>query len=149
MRKEPKKPTTFCVACDGEGIGGDYVPELEGEGEDRECESCKGTGRFELPCKFEVCPHCEGKGTSSAHLGAYTASEWAEQDDEWKEDYLAGRYDESCPECNGLRVVSVVDRPRCVPAQLEAYDRECQERDEDRRTRAMESGWGYDSGCGF
>lgn len=34
-----------CKACAGEGIAGEYVPELCGEGEDRTCEACDGTGQ--------------------------------------------------------------------------------------------------------
>ena len=145
-KSNPKLPSVTCTACEGDGIGGgEYVPELCGEGEDTECQACKGRGTVNLPYFFEVCPQCEGSGTSSAYLGAYTASEWAEQDDEFKEDYIAGRYDRTCQTCNGLRVVAEVDREQC-PADLlkrwdeaEAFDAEC------RRTQRMES----DSGCSF
>lgn len=58
--------------------------------------------------KFEVCPECEGHGTSSAHLGSFTASEFAEQfDEDEARDYFAGAYDRKCEYCNGDRVVKV------------------------------------------
>jgi len=149
MKREPAKPTVPCAACDGEGISGEYVPELCGEGEDQPCGACNGTGNVELPCKYEVCPQCEGRGTSSAYLGAFTSEDWRELDDDFKEDYLAGRYDRACEACHGLRVVLEVDRARCPAPLLNRYDEIQQEEAEDRRMRAAESGWGYDSGYGF
>lgn len=77
-----------------------------------------------LPFKFEVCDQCEGRGTSSAYLGAFTQDEWAEQDDDFKEDYIAGRYDRPCETCGGKRVVPVVDEDRCKPELLAEYRRQ-------------------------
>jgi hypothetical protein len=54
---------------------------------------------------YAVCPDCEGHGTSSAHLGAFTSDEWDQMDYEWRDDYVAGRFDRACPTCNGKRVV--------------------------------------------
>lgn len=56
--------------------------------------------------KFIVCPECEGTGSSSAYLGAFTSEEMWEQGDEFVEDYIAGRYDRNCDECKGQRVVA-------------------------------------------
>lgn len=56
--------------------------------------------------KYQVCPTCEGEGQSSAYLGAFTASEMEEQGPEFMEDYIAGRYDRPCDECQGRRVVT-------------------------------------------
>jgi hypothetical protein len=98
-----------------------------------------------LPTRFEVCPQCEGRGTSSAYLGVFTASEWAEQDDDFKEDYIAGRYDRPCECCNGLRVIPVVDEDRCDPELLKEYqrqmDEEAHDREIERQERLMEGGW--------
>jgi hypothetical protein len=33
-----------CLVCGGDGMASGYEPELCGEGEDRPCEACKGTG---------------------------------------------------------------------------------------------------------
>ncbi len=63
----------------------------------------------ELPTKFEVCSQCRGSGKSSAYLGAFTSSEWEQEDYEFKEDYVAGRYDRTCDRCGGERVVEYVD----------------------------------------
>lgn len=101
--------------------------------------------QHELPTRFEVCPSCQGHGTSSAYLGAWTASEWAQEDDEFKEDYLAGRYDRPCETCDGLRVVPLVDEEQCDPKLLKAYQdhqRELAEmRSVERQERLMEGGW--------
>ena len=75
-----------------------------------------------LPAKFEVCGHCEGRGTSSAHLGAFSREEMDEQGPEFLEDYLRGAYDRPCPECQGKRVVAVLDRKACPPDLLKVYD---------------------------
>ena len=76
---------------------------------------------IELPTRFEVCDQCEGRGVSSAYLGAFTQDEWAEQDEDFKADYIAGEYDRTCETCNGLRVVPVVDEDRCPKDLLDRY----------------------------
>lgn len=69
----------------------------------------------DLPTKFTVCPRCEGHGTHlHPDIGghAYTSEEFNESFDyEEREEYFrhGGRYDVACEECNGLRVVSVVN----------------------------------------
>ena len=50
-----------------------------------------------------VCPRCNGRGASSAHLGDVT--EWLREDPDAIEDYMGGVYDRECHECHGLRVV--------------------------------------------
>jgi DnaJ-class molecular chaperone len=121
-------PKIECRNCEGTGIGGDYVPELMGEGEDQECDECKGSGSIELPWRYEVCDRCEGRGTQ-CRIGAMTGSEYHEHchdDPDFPENYKSGMYDEPCQECRGLRVVAVVDRERCHPDQLEVWDKQCE-----------------------
>jgi hypothetical protein len=72
---------------------------------------------FVMPTHKEVCDYCRGEGKSSAYLGSYTQSEMDEQGPEFYEDYMAGAYDQECPECRGLRVVDVVDEER-LPEDL-------------------------------
>ena len=79
-----------------------------------------------LPHRFDVCHRCDGHGTDRGASvecdgGGFTASEWAEQDEDFREDYLAGVYDRPCGACGGQRVVAVVDEERCDPALLKAY----------------------------
>jgi hypothetical protein len=100
---------------------------------------------LELPWKWVICPQCEGRGTSSAYLGAFCSDEWAEMDPEWKEDYMAGRFDRACPEGCEAGKVKVVDRDRVGKEELAAYDEQQKELAEidhiERMERRMEGGW--------
>lgn len=69
---------------------------------------------FKFPARFAVCWDCEGHGTDRGRNiecdgGGFTASEWDEQDEDFRRDYMAGRYDLPCPTCKGLRVVKEID----------------------------------------
>lgn len=63
--------------------------------------------------KFIVCGSCEGTGGSSSYLGSFTSDEWNEMDSEWQDDYIAGNFDRSCPNCDGKRVVPCCAHPDC------------------------------------
>lgn len=82
---------------------------------------------IELPSKFDVCDRCEGHGTHlnpSLEKHAYTMEEFRESfDDEEAEEYFTrgGMYDVKCEECNGNRVVPVVDEARLTAEQKELY----------------------------
>lgn len=86
---------------------------------------CDDGSELELPTKWEVCDHCQGRGTTCRHVecdgGGFTASEWAEQDEDFREDYLAGVYDRTCDGCNGRTTVKVVDWDRLSPDDAKAY----------------------------
>jgi len=73
----------------------------------------------ELPAHREVCPLCQGKGSHvnpaiDAH--GITSDEF-DEDPEFRESYLRGVYDVPCYECDGKRVVPVVDREGLTPEQ--------------------------------
>lgn len=54
--------------------------------------------------RWVICDCCQGDGTSTAYLGAYTQSDRDEMGDEWfefAEDVRAGHYDRPCDECSG------------------------------------------------
>lgn len=80
--------------------------------------------------KYEVCPHCRGEGKSSSYLGSFTQDEMDEMGDEFLEEYMAGRYDRPCPECDGRRVVTREQHEQHLDDMTDA------------RTRWMEDG-GY------
>jgi len=98
-----------------------------------------------LPGKNEVCFKCEGFGTHlNPSIGeyAYTPEEFDDSfDDEEKVEYFrhGGRYDVSCEECHGNKVVLVPDESMLTPTQKEVlklwnqkeasdyeYKRECE-----------------------
>lgn len=99
---------------------------------------------IKLPAKWALCPHCEGCGTDRGASvecdgGGFTSSEWAEQDEDFRTDYLAGRYDRPCDYCRGhVGRTLVVDRARVNPATLALYDREQREESSYRQQCAME-----------
>lgn len=93
--------------------------------------------------KFIVCPECEGTGTSSAYLGAFTSDDMAQMDDEFMDDYFAGRYDRHCDECKGQRVVAGCFMDECPypVAVVNGYfgrtvGKGCWDHDEDARDAA-------------
>lgn len=106
-----------------------------------------------LPSVWEICSDCRGHGKSSAHLGCFTQSEFAEAFDtpESQDDYFNGAYDRQCTTCSGTGKVQVIDRERIDSELLAEYDAERKAIDEleaemaaERRYFAMCSGdWGY------
>ena len=75
----------------------------------------------DLPARYEICPHCMGKGTSSAYLGAFTRDDMDEEGPEFVESYMRGEYDRPCEDCVGSpgRVL-VVDEARCISDEHKA-----------------------------
>lgn len=110
-----------CPTCNGKS------PWLEADGSETHCVDCDDGTQYDveiaLPSKFDVCPVCEGKGTHvnpSIDAGGLTARDF-DDDPDFREDYLGGRFDQTCNRCGGKRVVPVVDEDRCPPEDLEAY----------------------------
>ena len=86
-----------------------------------------------LPGKYEVCARCEGHGTHlTPSIGehAYTREEFEESffEEEDRAEYFrhGGRYDVTCEECRGARVMIVIDEEACrsneEKALLSAFD---------------------------
>ncbi|MCD5327865.1 hypothetical protein ACFFU8_09475 [Chromobacterium piscinae] len=67
-----------------------------------------------IPAKVGLCSCCEGYGKveNSAFSNGFTSSEWAELDDESKENYMAGDYDVQCKACEGTGRVLVPNLER-------------------------------------
>lgn len=78
---------------------------------------------YHFPAKKEVCPRCRGNGAiTNPNIGAITSEEWERDwDYEERENYFAGVYDVDCPECNGMRVVNVIDTDLADKKMLEHY----------------------------
>lgn len=69
-----------------------------------------------IPAIWVICEACRGEGRSSAHLGDVT--EWLRwEDEETREDYVQGRYDEPCGECSGAGKIKVADEAHLTDAQ--------------------------------
>ena len=98
-----------------------------------------------LPAKFEVCDRCHGRGSvdGNGFEGGITGSEWSEMDQDDRESYMSGDYDEYCPECKGLRVVLHPDEDRADSEILKAY---WQKLEADARYRSEER---YQQRMGF
>jgi hypothetical protein len=84
-----------------------------------------------LPARWEICGACDGCGTDRGRSvecdgGGFTASEWSEQDDDFKDDYLSGVYDRQCTGCRGTGKVQTPDRERANPATLALWDEQQQ-----------------------
>ncbi len=65
--------------------------------------------KLEVSGKFEVCPHCQGRGISDPDAFSGNVDQMISDDPDFKEQYYAGHYDVACPLCNGQRVIAVVD----------------------------------------
>lgn len=78
-----------------------------------------------LPGKYEVCTTCHGRGHHSRRFGAISMEDFhgPDWDEDSREAYIRGDYDEQCETCKGQRVVLVVDRERAKPDLLAEYDR--------------------------
>jgi len=70
----------------------------------------------EVYVKYDVCQTCMGAGHYvNPSIDAYgiSSDEWyGEWDEEDRDHYMSGGYDISCAECDGSRVVPVVDEQR-------------------------------------
>lgn len=75
-----------------------------------------------MPAHYDVCGRCEGTGKhSNPALDSNGFSDEIRADDpEFYEDYMDGKYDITCTECHGKRVVPVVDVSACTYAQKRA-----------------------------
>jgi len=92
--KYDRERNRFTVEVYGEDENGDYSEEIT------------------LPATLEVCDGCHGTGTHVHRAidgNGITASEWAEWDQDDREDYMGGRYDVQCVDCHGRNVMPVVD----------------------------------------
>jgi hypothetical protein len=62
---------------------------------------------WEVPGQWAVCPECEGEKVTEnpAFSCGWTGSEWAEEDEDFKENYRRGEYDVQCHTCKGNGLV--------------------------------------------
>jgi len=120
--------------------GGDKGKIVFPEWDDDDCEI-----EHELPTKFEVCSLCQGKGTHvnpSIDANGLSSEDFYD-DPDFAEDYLSGVYEQTCNNCHGKRVESVVDEDRCDPEILKKYYDYLEGEAEHQR----ESDWERRMGC--
>jgi hypothetical protein len=94
-----------------------------GETEEDALDLCDGEplcDPIKLPTRKEVCPRCRGEGKHDhpAFSNGISQEEF-EEDPDFADNYHAGVYDVQCTECNGLRVVDVIDEAELDPSVLE------------------------------
>lgn len=85
-----------------------------------------GDVEIALPFRWEICGHCQGHGKTSEHVecdgGGFTSSEWAEQDEDFRHDYIAGRYDRASASCGGAGKVQVADLDKLSEEDRKLYE---------------------------
>lgn len=65
-----------------------------------------------LPAHWVVCDRCHGDGTHvdpRVDGNGFTMDEWHEMGREFQDDYRSGRYDVTCSQCGGRRVMPELD----------------------------------------
>ena len=79
----------------------------------------KPPAHFDLEATFGVCPLCEGKGkhVNPSIDSCGLSREDFDNDPQFEEDYFSGAYDVECYECEGARVVPVINQKRLTRAQ--------------------------------
>ena len=90
-----------------------------------------------LPWCWAICCSCDGHGTTTRHVecdgGGFTASEWAEQDEDFREGYLRGDYDRPCSSCKGSGKVKVPNEDQMTTEQIAAWrEQAAEDRDYER-----------------
>ena len=80
---------------------------------------------IEVKTRYTLCDCCRGSGkvvNPSIDAGGLTYEDFYD-DPDFEHDYFSGRYDVTCPECDGLRVIAVPDFPAWLQALIDDYDR--------------------------
>jgi len=105
-----------------------------------------------LPAIFELCDLCSGSGSvvNPSQDASGLSEEDFERDPDFEEEYKSGRYDITCPQCRGKRVIPVINYEGLSVEQKKKFDDYQREQAEaaadaesDRRTYMAEMGYGY------
>lgn len=92
-----------------------------------------------FPAKWEVCPRCDGTGkhvNPAVDGNGITRDEMDELGPDFFDDYMSGVYDVACEECNGERLILVLDEDLATPDQVSRYE-ELQEEENNFRAEVL------------
>ena len=80
-------------------------------------------GIYEVKTQFKVCDRCRGTATvvNPAIDASGISREQFEGDPQFEEDYFDGKYDITCPECLGMRVVPEVEFPPEISREIDTW----------------------------
>lgn len=93
------------------------------------------TFEVKLPHTREICPTCDGKGSHvnrNIDGNGISPEEFAE-DPEFEEAYFEGRYDVTCEECKGEKIVPQVAWDMLTPKMQDRLQRQLDSEAADRR----------------
>lgn len=105
---------------------------------------------IKLPMERIVCPTCRGEGkiVNPAIDGhGIPADDECWDDDDFREGYFGGRYDITCPECDGRNVIDIVDEEALYtdPELFERWRKASEDAWRDEQAEQMErrycGGW--------
>lgn len=98
-----------------------------------------------VPCVFEVCGICDGKGSHvnpNIDAGGLTRDDFAD-DPDFETSYFSGRYDVSCNECKGRRVVPEPNYGAMTKEDAERLQQHLQDEADAAYEHAQELRYGY------
>ncbi len=96
----------------------------------------------EIPSTVEVCHLCRGKGSHvnpDIDSHGITGSEMEELGEDFREAYSSGAYDIECVECNGNKVIAVINHEACNIRQLALVDKQMEYIQQDNEERYCRS----------
>jgi len=120
----------------------DYFSD-DGVSEEEKCtiDLINDDGYIALPFIFDVCPTCNGKGSyvnPDIDFNGITEGEWENWSYGEQEEYLSGYYDITCAECNGQRVVPIIDKTYLSEAE-KVFVKMVEKKREEEYREAVES----------
>jgi RecJ-like exonuclease len=92
----------------------------------------------EHPAKWGICDRCEGDGTTGnpAYNGLSCSGEFMQENPEFLEEYMDGKYDILCPSCKGSGKVLIPSTDEGFNAwEIEQFDLEMAEMDREAELR--------------
>jgi predicted methyltransferase len=92
-----------------------------------------------FPSTIQVCGTCRGRGmhvNPDIDSNGITASEMSELGEDFEESYFSGAYDVICNQCNGNKIIAVINHEACNIRQLALIEEEQNYIDEENYARS-------------